>query len=223
MGTKKTPVKTPQRRGGRPSQAQAARLRGKILDAAADVFFTEGYGAARIDAIAKRGRIAKRTLYSRFRDKADLFAAVVHHVIENLRPPHTEKLFRGTGPEILQNLAETILHAALNPQAIALQRLILAEATRFPELAEVMQKVGAREEAIRYIAQLLEQETRLGKLKLKPEDTAFAAEQFLQMVVSVPQRRAMGLGKPMTPRELSAWAENTVRLFLDGCRNLGKD
>jgi TetR/AcrR family transcriptional repressor of mexJK operon len=220
--TKKITVSKPQvRRGGRPSEAQAARLRDKILDAAADVFFTEGYGAASIEAIAKRARIAKRTLYSRFRDKADLFGAVVHHVVENLRPSNTDKLFRGTGSDILQQIAEAILHAALNPQAIALHRTILAEAARFPELADVMQRAGAREEAVTRIAGLLEQETRLGKLKLKSEDAPFAAEQFLQMVVGVPQRRAMGLGKPMSPRELEDWARDTVRLFVEGCKNVG--
>src|SRR5580698_7303344 len=104
--TKKQVAKPQARRGGRPSRAQAARLRDKILDAAADVFFTEGYGAASIEAIAKRAHIAKRTLYSRFRDKADLFGAVVHHVVEHLRPANTEKLFQGTGPEVLHHLAE---------------------------------------------------------------------------------------------------------------------
>jgi len=216
-----TVSKSPVRRGGRPSEAQAARLREKILDAAADVFFTEGYGAASIEAIARRARTAKRTLYSRFRDKSDLFAAVVHHVVENLRPPNTEKLFRGTGSDILQQLAEAILHAALNPQAIALHRLILAEAARFPELSDVMHRAGAREEAVTRIAGLLEQESRLGKLKLKSEDAPFAAEQFLQMVVGVPQRRAMGLGKPMSPRELDDWARETVALFVNGCKNIG--
>jgi len=213
------PVKAGRRRGGRPSTAQAAKLKDKILDAAADVFFTDGYGAASIEAIASRARIAKRTLYSRFRDKAELFEAVVHHVIETLRPANTEQIFRGTGPEILHHIAQTILHAALNPQAIALHRLIIAEAMRFPELNEVMAHVGAREEAVTRIAGLLEQETRLKNLNIKPADTVFAAEQFLQMIVSVPQRRAMGLGKPMTPRELDTWATNTVRLFLDGCRH----
>lgn len=219
--TKKTAVRTTPRRGGRPSQAQAARLREKILDAAAHVFFTEGYGAATIDAIAKRARMAKRTIYSRFRDKADVFSGVVYHVIESLRPANSEKLFRGTGLDILEQMAEAILHASLNPQALALHRLILSEATRFPELADVMVETGARETAVKRIAELLEQEGRLGKFKLKADDAVFAAEQFLQMIVSVPQRRAMGLGKPMSPRELDQWAKDTVRLFLNGCRNLG--
>jgi hypothetical protein len=49
---------------------------------------------------------------------------------------------------------------------------------------------------------------------------SFAAMQFLHMVVSLPQRRIMGIGMPMTPKELDAWADNAVSLFLDGCRGL---
>ena len=48
----------------------------------------------------------------------------------------------------------------------------------------------------------------------------FAATQFLHMVVALPQRRIMGLGVPMTPSELDAWAEDAVNLFLNGCRGL---
>ena len=46
----------------------------------------------------------------------------------------------------------------------------------------------------------------------------FAAEQFMQMVVSIPQRRALGIGVPMTPPELEKWAEDTVNLFLSGLK-----
>jgi hypothetical protein len=41
---------------------------------------------------------------------------------------------------------------------------------------------------------------------------------FLQMVISVPQRRAIGLGPPMKPTELDALARDVVNLFLNGCR-----
>jgi hypothetical protein len=40
-------------------------------------------------------------------------------------------------------------------------------------------------------------------------------------VVTVPQRRAMGYGTPMTAAELDAWAEQTVGLFLHGYPGLG--
>ena len=38
------------------------------------------------------------------------------------------------------------------------------------------------------------------------------------MLVAGPQRRALGLGAPMTERALDAWAGNAVDLFLNGCR-----
>jgi hypothetical protein len=38
------------------------------------------------------------------------------------------------------------------------------------------------------------------------------------MVVTLPQRRAMGYGIPMTAAELEVWADKSVDLFLNGCR-----
>jgi hypothetical protein len=49
---------------------------------------------------------------------------------------------------------------------------------------------------------------------------SFGAEQFLYMVVALPQRRIMGLGVPMTARELDSWADDAVNLFLNGCKGL---
>ena len=37
-------------------------------------------------------------------------------------------------------------------------------------------------------------------------------------VVVVPQRRALGFDRPMSEAELEAWADSSVRLFLNGCR-----
>jgi hypothetical protein len=38
------------------------------------------------------------------------------------------------------------------------------------------------------------------------------------MVITLPQRRALGLGKPLTEGELDQWADDCVNLFLNGCR-----
>ena len=127
------------RRAGRPSRTQAAQIQDHILDIAAALFLTEGYGATSIEAVAQRAGISKRTFYSRFKGKADLFAGVVHRLISRLRPADTAHLFDGGSlEEILQRLAQIILHAALAPESLALRRIILAEAERFPELATVL-------------------------------------------------------------------------------------
>jgi hypothetical protein len=97
-----------------------------------------------------------------------------------------------------------------------LHRLIVAESARFPELAEMLAREGATEEAIKLIAGALEREVKAGRLEI--DDTVFAAQQFLQMVIALPQRRAMGLGAPMRKRELTEWPRKVVDLFLNGCR-----
>ena len=212
-----------QRRAGRPSREEAERLHRIIIGIATRMFLTEGYGATSIDAIAREARMSKRTFYHRFRDKAALFAAVAHDVMMGLRPPGAEDaagaaaLFTGAGlPEILLRVARLVLSAALAPQAIALSRVILAEAPRFPELAEAILGEGSRQEAVGHIAALLERERQAGRATFDPPQ--FAAEQFLQMVVSIPQRRAMGLGTPMGEAEMEAWCRQTVRLFVEGLK-----
>ena len=205
------------RRGGRPSKADAELLGDHIVDAATELFFTLGYGATSIEAVARRARISKRTLYHRFANKSALLSAVVHRTIERLRPPADVPLIHGANlTEILRGLAGLILRAALSPPAIALHRLIVAESSRFPDLAAAVTKQGASEEAIRLIAGLLVREARAGRFT--PENRMFAAQQFLHMVIAGPQRRAMGLGTPMTAAEIDAWTRDVVNLFLNGCR-----
>ena len=204
------------RRGGRPSRAASEQLGERILDVATDSFLAHGYGATSIEAVARRARISKRTFYHRFENKPALFGAVVHRIIDRLRPPAHVPLLDGADLEdILNGLAKLILRAALSPQAIALHRLIVAESARFPELAQVVALQGATTEAINLIAGLLERETHAGNLALR--NPVFAAQQFLYMVIAVPQRRAMGLGAQMTPGEIDAWAHDVVLLFLNGC------
>ena len=201
-------------RGGRPSRQQAAQLGERILNAATHLFLSHGYGATSIEAVARRARISKRTFYHRFPDKPALFVAVVHRIIEGLRPPADIPLLEGDLREILQRLAGLILHATLSPQAIALNRLIVAESGRFPRLAAVT--TGATEEAIRLIASILEGEVRAKRLALA--NPTFAAQQFLYMIVALPQRRAMCFGAPMASTEIDAWTGDVVNLFLNGCR-----
>jgi TetR/AcrR family transcriptional regulator, mexJK operon transcriptional repressor len=205
------------RRGGRPSKADAEQLADRIVDAATELFFTLGYGATTIEAVAQRARISKRTFYHRFENKPALFSAVVHRTIERMRPPADVPLLRGANlAQILRGLADLILRAALSQPAIDLHRLIVAESSRFPDLVAVVTKEGASEEAVGLIAGVLEREARAGNLQL--DNATFAAQQFLYMVTALPQRRAMGLGTPMTSAEVDAWTRDVVNLFLNGCR-----
>jgi len=89
-----------------------------------------------------------------------------------------------------------MLRAVLTPMALSLNRLMIAAAQRFPELAAFVARAGS----------------------LAIDRPTFAAERFLQLAVTLPQRRAPGLGPPMTEANLDAWADDCVNLFLNGCR-----
>jgi TetR/AcrR family transcriptional regulator, mexJK operon transcriptional repressor len=203
-------------RGGRPSRLQSAQLSDRILDVATALFLSHGFGTTSIEAVAKRAGISKRTFYHRFRGKEVLFEAVVRRLIERWMPPFDSALL--DAPDIdaaLRHAAEHMLNIALKPEALALHRIVIAEARQFPGLARILYELGAATGVERISRDL---DRRIAAGEIGPCDTRLAAEQFILMVVTGPQRRAMGLGTPLDKAELSAWINGTVGLFLDGCR-----
>jgi len=210
-------AKAAARLGGRPSRSAALALRVRILEAATGLFPSQGYGLTPIEAVARSAGVSKRTFYYRFDDKAALFAAVVHHIVETIRPPPEVPLLEGaTLHEILQRLARLILDAALSPPAIALNRLIIAESARFPEVVRAANEQDGTSEAHALVGGLLARE--FDDITQPPAARDFATQQFLQMVIATPRRRAMGFGTPMSSTELDTWATQVVTLFLNGCR-----
>ena len=203
--------------GGRPSRDESARLSERILDVATALFLKDGFGATSIESVAKRAGISKRTFYHRFRSKEVLFESVVQRLLDRWLPPIDQSIPEHLDlPAALQRIAEMMLRVALTPEALALHRLVIAEAQRFPGLARIMHELGAAA-GIERIAKLLE--GHAGRDELSPIDRAYAAEQFIMMVLSSPRRRAMGIGTPFSPAELEAWVKRTVTLFLDGARS----
>ena len=206
----------PRGRGGRPSRQQSAQLADRILDVAEKLFLGHGFGATSIEAVAKHAGISKRTFYHRFPGKERLFEAVVRRLIERWLPPLDATML--AAPDLadgLRRTAEQMLRIALTPEGLALHRLVIHEAERFPGLARIMYELGAANGIERIASQL---EPRIQSGELRSMDPRFAAEQFIFSVVTAPQRRALGLGPPLSSAEISTHAGNAVALFLDGAR-----
>jgi TetR/AcrR family transcriptional regulator, mexJK operon transcriptional repressor len=204
----------PARRGGRPTRSSAAELGERILAVATRLFLSDGFGATSIEAVAQACRISKRTFYHRFRDKPDLFRAVVRRLIADWAQPLEARMeAAGTLEEVLGAAARQMLKAALSPEALQLYRLLIAEAPRFPELARIIAESSAA--ANGRLAELFIEEHARGTFALEPRQ---AAEQFVNLVIAGPRRRALGLGPALGTAELEAWAVGAVRLFLDGVR-----
>ena len=205
----------PRGHGGRPSRLESAQLSDRILDVATALFLSDGFGATSIEAVAKRAGISKRTFYHRFNGKEMLFEAVVRRLIERWTPSFDTALLEAPSlAEGLRRTAEHMLRIALTPEALALHRMVIAEARRFPAAARVLHELGAAA-GIDRIARHLE--TRIANGEIRPVEPRFAAEQFIHMVVTGPRRRALGLGAPLSAAGLSEWIDETVKVFLHGC------
>jgi AcrR family transcriptional regulator len=139
MRTKKPPRHNPQnklQRGRKPKQGRPQ----EILAAAFEEFAAHGYAAARIEDVAKRGGIAKGTIYLYFRDKQGLFRAVVRAMI---RPVFEQLIpyvrnFSGSAEALLCELQERhYTHVVRNEKARAILRLLIAEGGKFPQLSDI--------------------------------------------------------------------------------------
>ncbi len=196
-----------------------------ILDEATTAFLADGYAATTIEAIARACGVAKRTIYVRWAGKPALFRAVLERLMARWLSSAGDWTEAGNLETALHEAAAAILTVALTPEAVALHRLLIAESARFPELPLIIGQTGANQGSTR-IAALLDRAIAAGALP--PQDTIFAAEQFMHLLLAGPQRRALGLGRQLDEQQTAAWRQAAVTLFLsgvkaEGCRAGHKD
>jgi TetR/AcrR family transcriptional repressor of mexJK operon len=70
--------------GGKVLREGSAAKRADILDAARDLFRSEGFDHTSVDAISARAGVSKRTVYDYFGDKQTLLVAVITSLGESL-------------------------------------------------------------------------------------------------------------------------------------------
>ncbi|MGY9047685.1 hypothetical protein P775_21060 [Puniceibacterium antarcticum] len=176
MTTKQNP-KPPIRRG-RPRREEEGDVTARILAAATDLFLRDGVAATSCEAVVARAHVGKASLYARYAGKDALFKAVVQHAVDSgalsMTPPAPPG---GTARDRLAVVGSAVLRQAISPLPLALMRLFLTEARRFPELiAEV--DTMARSHVVDIVARaVMPDQTDTG-----PSDQSVAiAERFLDL------------------------------------------
>ena len=201
-------------KGGRPTRDQAEGRQIELLDAALDHFLDKGFEQATIEAIARHMNMTKRTIYARYADKAALFHAAVSLAVERyaVTRQQLEATDRETIEDTLIAFAWLRVEQVLTPNGLKLQRIINAEGYRFPGiLSDMFERSGMP--SVRFLADILERETRAGRLALG--DCMAAATVFLSMVVGGPVRTIVQ-GQPLSREDIAARIAFAVRLFLRG-------
>ena len=111
----------------------------EICAAALAVFAEKGFAAAKLDEIAKRAGVSKGTLYLYFKDKEQLFRAVVRSAFV----PNVETLRAGlisTGlpfADLLRMFLTKFVGITGNVPVGAVAKMVISESRNFPELAKV--------------------------------------------------------------------------------------
>ncbi len=112
------------------------RRRGDILHVARTAFMTKGYDQTSMSDIAGDLGGSKGTLWNYFDSKEALFAEVIDNATEEFRSRLAELLTpKGELRSALQGFCEGLMRVVLDPERLALHRLVEAEASRFPQVA----------------------------------------------------------------------------------------
>ena len=183
-----------------------------IREAAKRVFLREGYGAS-MDLVAAEAGVSKQTVYHHFGSKEGLFRAIVEGLSEEfLTVLVRSERIRECPAETLTELARRFLSLVMAPSSLALHRMLIAEAPRFPDLAREVYAAGPAQAARRLAAYLAEQDRR-GRLVVA--DPELAAEQFLGALTGhVHLRAVLGIDEAPSREQCERIAAHAVESFL---------
>lgn len=200
----------PRKRGAHPA-------RDLILKAATEAFLAHGYNGASIDQIAAQAGVSKPTIYSHFEGKEQLFVAIMNSICDNFETP-----FLGPNadsedlPAILNRVADNYTRAILQPGVVAMHRLFVAEAERFPEVSRRYYEVGPRR-----VHQTLAAffKNRMARGEIRECDPLMLAQFFAAVVIApMRTRRLFAVDAEIDWTAMDRQNREAVALFLDGCR-----
>src|SRR5690242_17885829 len=193
--------------------ALSLEKRAQILAGAAAVFAADGYEGASMARIAMVAGVSKGTLYNYFDSKAALFSAYINETCER----HLARVFDqadhdGDPAFVLRSVGKRMVQMMLSDQGLAIHRMVIAEAAKFPDLARGFFEAGPAR-AIGFLAAWLAEETQRGRLQVA--NPAFAAEQFFNLCQArlVLRRRLAMLPNP-PDREIDEVIEASIGMFL---------
>jgi AcrR family transcriptional regulator len=196
--------------------------RAAILDAAAQVFFEQGYAATSIDAIIERVGGSKRTIYAEFGSKEGLFTALVSETSDAVLDALSAERFAGKDlDEVLLEFGRKLMQIYMSPALIGVYRSILSEALRFPDLARTFYDKGPGRAADR-LAEVLEAARARGEIRLP--DARAAADHFVGLFRdNLHLQVVLGLRAPPSAAEAEAAVRSAVGLFLHGVYGVGRE
>ena len=201
---------------GRPQARTDDETRGVILETARHAFASGGYAATSMESVARSAGISTKTLYRLMPNKASLFEAMITDRID--RFASVVRLAASDDKSLESALTEALIvcgELILDGEVVALQRMVLGESDKFPEIAETFYRRAIRRTEAT-LASWLTSKQEQGLIDIA--DAGASAGMLLGMLSFQPQR-AMLFGHAPAPshEELAQRAQAAASLFLKGC------
>lgn len=194
-------------------EARKLDRREAIVEVAIDHFLQHGYAAATMSEIAAAIGGSKATLWSYFPSKEALFEAVLDRVTTMFRQQMIALLDPGADLEaVLRGFCRRFIEKVTSPRSVALYRLIIAEAGRFPEVGAIFYQRGP-DTTLRFLAEFIE--LGMARGALRPGDPRQAATILIaQSMSGCHQQLLFGRIAQADPDEIDADADAAVDLLL---------
>jgi TetR/AcrR family transcriptional repressor of mexJK operon len=200
---------------GRPTRAQAERRHAQLLESALELFLENGYELTTIEEIIASIGMHKSTMYSLYPDKKALFLASVQTAIVRWTLPveALKQLESDDLEETLIAIARLRLANTVSTMGLKLQRILIAESLRFPEITRMFWE--GIEPGFAYLTDLLSKRTRRGEIEVdQPE---LIAHGFFTLTVGLISRMIL-MGTKIDQKAVDKRICLYVKLFLDGVR-----
>lgn len=183
-----------------------------FVQAAGKLFIEQGFGAVTMEAIAAEAQASKVTLYGYFPSKEALFEAFVTEAgrggLETLAASKEKTDLVAS----LLHLGMAYLELVTRPDVIALNRLIIGEAGRQPQLSRIFYEKGPRQ-TILSICSVLESLMDRGLLRraeLRPTGLHFKSLCEAGLV----ERQLWGLDLPAARQTRLEAVQHAIDVFL---------
>jgi len=196
-----------------PHDCPREARRDAIVAAARHAFFTQGYGSTAMSAIAAAVGGSKTTLWSYFPSKEALFAAVVDDFVDrygkDMALPIDQTL---PLPEALRAFALRLMTIVLNHDILDLHRLVMGEASRFPELSALFYERGPKRGRA-LLEVYLKQAMADGVIR--SDDPARATREFVHLCqAGCYQKALLGLSTNPTAAEIAKDIDWGIETFV---------
>ena len=187
-----------------------------VLLAAESVFLRLGFAATSMDEIADEAGVSKRTVYSNFGSKEQLFAEVIRQRCAAAVPDFkTFSMAMQCSPEEgLTLLGIAFLTGIFDKPQVELYQTVVAAVRRHSDVGRIMYD-GPIAQSQRMFADYLRAQVELGLVAL--DDTEEAAAQLIALLkTNLHMKLLFGRSDRIGAGSIAASAVSSVRLFLHG-------